>query len=76
YKAVCSRCGQVIRDRREISDNGEILCRPCSDNCYFSNAREVSWPGLDRAPENTPADALKIGNTPPVKKRKEILRIL
>jgi formylmethanofuran dehydrogenase subunit E len=50
YKAVCSRCGQVIRDRREIVDNGEILCRPCSKNCYFNNAREVIWPDMNWSP--------------------------
>lgn len=51
YKSVCSRCGQVIRDRREVLDNGEILCRPCTDDCYFTDARDVNWQDMHRAPK-------------------------
>jgi len=54
YKAICSRCGQVIRDRREILEQGETLCRPCADNCYFTNAREVAWPGMNWTPGAPP----------------------
>jgi len=54
YKAVCARCGQVIRDRREIEENGEILCRPCANNCYFTNAREVAWPNMNWTPDIPP----------------------
>ncbi|MCF8049759.1 MAG: formylmethanofuran dehydrogenase [Desulfobacterales bacterium] len=50
YKAVCSRCGQVIRDRREYLVDGAPVCRPCSEDCYFSHAREVSWPNMDWSP--------------------------
>lgn len=63
YKAVCTRCGQVIRDRREISENGEILCRPCTDNCYFSNAREVVWPNMNwtrEIPSEENQESLKV----------------
>ena len=49
-KVACSTCGQVIRDHREILKEGRPLCRPCSDNCYFSHAREVSWPGMSWSP--------------------------
>ena len=28
-KISCQRCGQVIRDGREISESGLILCKPC-----------------------------------------------
>jgi len=51
YKAVCSRCGQVIRDRREVVRCGQVLCRPCTEGAYFSHAREVTWPDMDLAPE-------------------------
>ncbi|MFC1825487.1 FmdE family protein [Thermodesulfobacteriota bacterium] len=51
YKAVCNHCGQVIRDRREIVEMGEILCKPCTDRGYFTNAREVTWPGMNWTPE-------------------------
>ncbi len=33
--AVCSRCGQVVRDGREIRRADEILCRPCAGEAYF-----------------------------------------
>ncbi len=59
YKAVCARCGQVIRDRREIKENGEILCRPCTDDCYFSNAREVAWPNMNWTPDAAPEEDLE-----------------
>jgi len=49
-KVACSRCGQVVRDGREVRKNGQILCRPCSSGCYFHNAREVSWPGMNWSP--------------------------
>ncbi len=50
FKAVCSRCGQVIRDRREIRRNGEVLCTPCAGGAYFSGAREVNWPNMGWTP--------------------------
>ncbi len=50
-KVACSRCGQVVRDGREVTENGQILCRPCSSGCYFHNAREVSWAGMDWSPD-------------------------
>ena len=40
-KVVCSRCGQVVRDRREVYRDGLALCIPCTDDCYFSHAREI-----------------------------------
>lgn len=49
-KVACSRCGQIIRDRREVMDDGKPVCKPCSDNCYFSHAREVSWAGMNWSP--------------------------
>jgi len=33
--AVCDRCGQVVRDGKEIRRKDEILCRPCGDVSYF-----------------------------------------
>jgi formylmethanofuran dehydrogenase subunit E len=50
-KVVCSRCGQVIRDRRETIVEGRILCKPCTEDCYFSHPREVSWPDMNWTPE-------------------------
>ncbi len=34
-KATCMRCGQVIRDGREIDEGDKILCRPCAGMAYF-----------------------------------------
>jgi formylmethanofuran dehydrogenase subunit E len=47
HKVACSRCGQIIRDRREVMDHGKPICKPCSETCYFSHAREVNWAGMD-----------------------------
>ncbi|MBI5594302.1 MAG: formylmethanofuran dehydrogenase subunit E family protein [Deltaproteobacteria bacterium] len=34
-KAVCMRCGQVVRDRREVKQNNEVLCRICAREAYY-----------------------------------------
>ncbi len=49
-KVACSRCGQIIRDRREIMHNDQPVCKPCSENCYFSHTREISWAGMNWSP--------------------------
>lgn len=49
-KAVCSRCGQVVRDGREVVIGHHSLCRPCAEGAYFTNAREVSWQGMNGSP--------------------------
>jgi formylmethanofuran dehydrogenase subunit E len=51
YKATCSNCGQVVRDRREVVKDGRALCKPCADNVYFNNAREITWPDMNWAPQ-------------------------
>ena len=33
--AVCSRCGQMVRDGREARSGSEVLCRPCAGEGYF-----------------------------------------
>ena len=71
YKAVCARCGQVIRDRREIEENGEILCRPCTDNCYFANAREVTWPDMNWSPTMPPERDLESIEMHPFRRSKD-----
>jgi formylmethanofuran dehydrogenase subunit E len=50
-KVPCSRCGQVVRDGREVIQDGQILCRPCTREVYFSNAKEVSWSNMNWMPE-------------------------
>ena len=50
-KVVCSRCGQVVRDGREVVIDNVSLCKPCAEGAYFRNAREVSWPEMNWTPE-------------------------
>ena len=50
YKVPCSRCGQVVRDQREVIINEEVICRPCTQETYYSDAREVTWPDMNWKP--------------------------
>lgn len=34
-KTVCQRCGQVVRDGREVIKENRVLCRPCAGMAYF-----------------------------------------
>ncbi len=53
YKAPCSRCGQVVRDQREVIKNGQVLCKPCAQEAYFSDAKEVTWADMNWKPESS-----------------------
>jgi formylmethanofuran dehydrogenase subunit E len=53
-KAACRRCGQVVRDGREIEVEGELLCRPCAKGAYFSNPQEITWAEMNWAPDVVP----------------------
>ena len=46
-KISCSRCGQVVRDNREVIQNGHILCKPCAQGAYFSEAKEINWSNMN-----------------------------
>jgi formylmethanofuran dehydrogenase subunit E len=50
FKATCSRCGQVVRDRREVNKDGRLFCKPCADDVYFKEAREITWPDMNWVP--------------------------
>ena len=50
YKATCQRCGQIIRDGREIVRDNQVLCKPCTHESYFQHAREITWPQMDWSP--------------------------
>lgn len=50
-KVTCSRCGQVVRDNREVVRNGSILCKPCAQGAYFSEAKEITWPNMNWTPQ-------------------------
>lgn len=57
FKAVCSRCGQVVRDKREIMKNNEILCRPCGLGTYYQllNEQGNKNESAHRAPVKNPS---------------------
>ena len=52
-KAACSRCGQVVRDNREVVVDGQVLCVPCAKGSYFSHPIEVAWPDMNWIPVQT-----------------------
>lgn len=39
-KAVCQRCGETVRDGKEVLLNGRALCRPCAGEAYFLPLKE------------------------------------
>ena len=49
-KVSCSRCGQVVRDHREIVQYGDTLCKPCAHGAYFKNPKEITWPDINWSP--------------------------
>jgi len=51
-KATCSRCGQVVRDHREMIQEGAPLCRPCAEGAYFTDAQEINWPDMNWTPQH------------------------
>ncbi len=51
-KVTCSRCGQVVRDQREVIIDKKPVCRPCTEDTYFSDAHEIIWDHMDWTPIN------------------------
>ena len=49
-KVFCTKCGQVIRDNREVMVNGLSLCRPCAHGAYFKNAQDINWQDMNWSP--------------------------
>jgi formylmethanofuran dehydrogenase subunit E len=52
FKTTCERCGQVVRDKKEILRGGQVLCRPCAQGAYFS---PLDKDGADRARTSAPS---------------------
>jgi len=40
-KATCTRCGQVVRDGREVVSGDDVLCRPCAGEAYFKHLKKT-----------------------------------
>jgi formylmethanofuran dehydrogenase subunit E len=53
-KATCLKCGQVVRDNREVRQNGSVYCRPCDSGAYFIKAQEIAWPEMNWSPYRVP----------------------
>lgn len=34
-KVVCGKCGETVRDGKEILRDGRVYCRPCAEESYF-----------------------------------------
>jgi formylmethanofuran dehydrogenase subunit E len=49
-KVTCERCGQVVRDGREVVKDGVIMCKACAQGAYYTNAREVTWQEMNWSP--------------------------
>jgi len=50
-KVTCCRCAQVVRDHREVAQDGRVFCAPCAGGAYFSNSREINWPDMNWTPD-------------------------
>jgi len=49
-KVYCIRCGQVVRDAREVVVKGETLCKACAGGGYYTHASEITWPEMNWSP--------------------------
>jgi formylmethanofuran dehydrogenase subunit E len=60
-KVPCDRCGQVVRDRREVVIDGAALCHPCAHGGYYKNASEITWPNMNWTPIDSRQEATSSG---------------
>ncbi|MDX9714540.1 MAG: FmdE family protein [Dissulfurispiraceae bacterium] len=35
-RICCEACGEYVQDMRDVEKNGKVLCKSCSDKCYYS----------------------------------------
>jgi formylmethanofuran dehydrogenase subunit E len=57
-KVACAKCGQVVRDGRELMADGVPLCIPCGRGAYFEEIREI--PGTTE-PAANPSSQVILG---------------
>ncbi len=67
-KATCHRCGQMVRDQREVIQDGQILCKPCACGAYFSEPRKINWPDMNWTPG--------LGKQPSISYRHQVTKTL
>jgi formylmethanofuran dehydrogenase subunit E len=72
-KVACARCGQVIRDHREVVQGGLALCRPCAGGAYFKAATEITWDDMNWSPQSQVQKLDPIGRQPRLKERQTLL---
>jgi formylmethanofuran dehydrogenase subunit E len=72
-KVACARCGQVVRDHREVRQNGLALCRPCAGGAYFKAAREITWEDMNRSPQSPDLKTASCKNQTHLKDRPSLL---
>ncbi len=41
YKVVCEECGQTVRDKKEIEEDGRVLCQACAGLAYYRTKCEI-----------------------------------
>ena len=46
HHATCDRCGQMVRDGKEVHIAQEVICRPCSDKGYFKVIAPHDFPDV------------------------------
>jgi len=72
-KVACARCGQMIRDHREVIQDGLALCRPCAGGAYFKAAKEIAWDNLNWSPQAQVQDLEPLNREPHLKERPVLL---
>lgn len=57
-KTACARCGQIVRDGKEVETDQGPLCIPCARGAYFTALRDVTIrEALSAAPSRSGATA-------------------
>ena len=41
FKAVCEKCHTVVRDKKEVRQKGQVLCRSCAFGAYYRPLKET-----------------------------------
>ncbi len=39
-KATCEKCNTVVRDKREVFQNGKIMCKACAHGAYYKPLKQ------------------------------------
>ena len=58
--AECQRCGQMVRDGREIISGGMTLCRPCAGKGYFYPVDDAQGDAPEKKACRPPAEVKNV----------------